>query len=331
MIRSERFDGNPYRKFILTFPALYDNYVWVYVNGIPLTARYDFEILDDLRTIQISDSIAVSETDEILITTVNPPSYGSQILGFRVFNDIFDRHHFKRLSAFHSTTLAQPLHYTDSVIYVTDASKLIPPNPLTNKPGVVLIDGERIEFLIKNGNTLSQLRRSTLGTGPATLSNAGTTVIDQSLQQTIETTEYTFVQTTATTALTYTISTVTNAITGDGIVLVPGIPAVDQVNVFYGGRRLRKSSLEVHNSAIAYDTTPASTSILPPEFTITTATNELVLNISDSVSNNTNITITQRKGQVWTGTESLLTSDVIQARFLREKEAALPTKYYYGG
>jgi uncharacterized protein YuzE len=335
LIRTERFVGNSYRKFVLSFPTLNDNYVWVYLNGIPLTARYDFEILDDLRTIQISDWVLVTTSDEIMITTVNPPSVGSQVLGFRVFNDIFDRHHFKRLSAFHSTTLSQPLHYTDAAIYVTDASKLIPPNPLTNKPGIVLIDGERIEFFVKDGNILRQLRRSTLGTGPAAISYAGTTVIDQSPQQDMPYVESTFVQTTSTTSLTYIINTVTNDITGDGITLAPGIDAVDQVTVYYGGRQLRKSPLVVHDSAIAYDTTSTSVSTLPPEFTITTATNELVLNISDSSINNTSITIVQRQCRFWTGilsdAESLLTSNAIQAKFLREQESALPTQYYYGG
>jgi hypothetical protein len=410
MIKTERFDGNAYRKYVLSFPALYDNYVWVYVDGIPLTARYDFEILDDLRTIQLSDSVNNGST--ILITTVNPPSYGSQVLGFRVFNDIFNRSHYKRLSSFYSTTLSQPLHYNDSEIYVTDASKLIPPNPLTNKPGVVLIDGERIEFLFKDGNILRQLRRSTLGTGPAIISNAGTTVLDQSLQQTIETVDSTLVQTTSTTALIYVINTVTNSITGDGIKLTPGIPAIDQISVYYGGRQLRKSELVVHDPVKAYDTTSSSISILPPEFSVdndfpTTvlvtemvtgghvqygsgwvlhenadtmqiqpgwimqdangykytvivsghnslfngwavnfanaititwpltfikpAIQQLTLNVSTTSNINTNITIIQKKGQIWTGTESLLTSEVIQARFMREHEAALPNKYYYGG
>jgi hypothetical protein len=41
--------------------------------------------------------------------------------------------------------------------------------------------------------------------------------------------------------------------------------------------------------------------------------------------------IVQKIGQVWTGTESLLTSDAIQAKFLRAKGAELPDIYYYGG
>ena len=331
LLRTERFKGNGIGKFKLAFPVIYDSYVWVYQNGIPLTSKYDFEILDNSTTIQINSQIIVKTTDDILITTVNPPSYGSQILGYRVFNDMFNRQHFKRMSTFYSTTLSRPLAFYDTEIYVTDATKLIPPNPLTNKPGVVLIDGERIEFMVKDGNILRQLRRSTLGTGSAPSSTPGTTVIDQSLQQTIPYNETISVQTTSTMATTYVINTLSNLVTGDGITLTSGIDAIHQLSIYYGGRELRKQSLTVHDSTKAYDTTSTSILILPPEFTITTSTQLLTLNVLDQLSIDTNITIVQKTGYVWTGTESLLTSDVTQAHFLQEKEAALPDIYYYGG
>jgi len=331
MIRTEKLTTNVYNTNKLSFPVLNENYVWVYYNQTPLIPRRDFKILDDRRTIVLSNSLYLSPGNSLIVTTINPPSYGTNVLGYRVFNDMFDRHHYGRISSFYSTTLEQPLHYNDTAIYVTDASKLVPPNPLTNKPGVVIIDGERIEFFIKDGNVLRQLRRGTLGTAPAAISYAGTSVIDQSPQQDVPYTESVLVQTTSTTSLTYTISTITNTTTGDGIKLTPGVNAVDQVTVYYGGRQLRKTPLIIHDSAISYDPSATSEVILPPEFTITTATNELVLNILDVTSNNTNITIVQRKGYVWTGTESLLTSNAIQAHFLREKEASLPNQYYYGG
>ena len=337
LIRTDRFDGTPARRFVLSRPALSDEYVWVYVNGIPLIARYDYEILEDSKTIQISDWVLVNSGDDVLITTVNPLTYGSQILGFRVFKDMFDRLQYKRISEYYSTTLAQPLHYTDTEIYVVDADRLIPPNPAINKPGVVLIDSERIEFFEKDGNVLRQLRRSTLGTGPAAISEMGTNVIDQSEQQTIPYAEDTNRQyQISTTSTTYVIRqdidvTFYPGVTGTNIVLTPGVDATNQVMVYFGGRQLRKSALAVHDMAKAYDTTSTSITIMPPEFTITTSTQELVLNIAEVISTGTQIAIIQRKGQVWTGTESLLTSDAVQANFLRAKEAKLPDIYYYGG
>lgn len=332
LMRTDRFDGTLARRFVLSRPALGDDYVWVYVNGIPLTARYDYEILEDSKTIQISDWVAMEDGDDVLITTINPLTYGSQILGFRVFKDMFDRLQYRRLAEFYSTTLAQPLRCNDTEVYVVDADRLIPPNPATNRPGVILVDSERIEFFKKDGNVLRQLRRSTLGTGPAAVSEMGTTVIDQSQQQSIPFAENEYRQYhISTTSTIYAISTVTTTATSDGIVLTPDVDAVDQVMVYYGGRQLRKSSLVVHDKAKAYDTTSTSITVMPPEFTITTATNELVLNIAEVISTGIQIAIIQRKGHVWTGTESLLTSTAVQAKFLRAKEAKLPDIYYYGG
>jgi len=326
LIKTERFDGSLTRRFTLSFPPLSDDYVWVYVNGVALTARNEFNILDDSRTIEVSDLISVTTASSITITTINPPAFGNYILGYRVFNDMFNRSHFKRLSAFHSTTLLKPLKHTDSEIYLTDGNGIIPPNPLINKPGIVIIDGERIEFSDKDGNVLRQLRRSTLGTGPATFSNIGTQVFDQSAQQTIPYTETTLIQTTSTTATIYIINTLTTTATGAGIVLNPYIDAVNQVTVYYGGRQLRKTSLSVALNKFSNPTIK----IFDPEFTINTATNTLRLNISDSNGIDTDITIVQRKGYVWTGTESLLTSSVIQAQFLRKRKSILPDTYYYG-
>ena len=110
---------------------------------------------------------------------------------------------------------------------------------------MVIIAGERIEYFKKDGNLLSQLRRSSLGTGPKPVSVAGTKVIDQSFYQDIPATvETMLVQTTSTTATTYIISQVGNSVIGDGISFVQGVDAVDQVSVYYGGRsnfKFRKS------------------------------------------------------------------------------------------
>jgi hypothetical protein len=70
---------------------------------------------------------------------------------------------------------------------------------------------------------------------------------------------------------------------------------------------------------------------IAPEFSINTSTYELSLNILDYNGIATDITIVQKKGQIWTGTESLLTSNVVQAEFLRKKKSLLPDIYYYGG
>lgn len=226
LMRTERFPGNTYRRFRISRQVLNNNFIWVTLNNTPLVNKIDFILLDDGFTIQISDTIYVTPDDEVIISSFSTQLLGNDLLGFRVFNDIFGRRHFKRLSKHNSTKLAQPLSYTDTEIYVEDASVLTPPSVSRRLPGVVTIAGERIEFYKVQGNVLSQLRRSTLGTGPAFYLEANTKVIDQGINQTIPFAEQMLVQNTlTTTATTYTISTLSNSIIGDGITLSVGLPS----------------------------------------------------------------------------------------------------------
>ena len=281
--------------------------------------------------------------DAVIIVTVNPPTFDDKILGFRLFKDMFDRQDFHRISKYFSTTLTEPLTYTSDQIVVKDGDHLLQPNPGKNIPGVVYIDGERIEYLKKDGTVLSQLRRSTLGTGPALFSDIDTKVIDQSISQTIPTVYRSLVQHIPTsTTTTYIISTITNTTTfsvntttgaGTGIILSNLANAVDQVEVYYGGRRLRKTSLEVHDKSVSYYNSLESIIVHPPEFTITTSTRALTLNITEEIKAGTRITVIKREGELWedTSSTSLLSSAGTQANFLRFRTADLPDIYFYGG
>jgi len=324
LIRTEQFDGSPYRKFAMSLPLPADDYVWVYVDGVPLTARYDFEILDDSRTIQISDAIKVTSSSTVIVTTINPASFGTDILGYRIFEDMFGKQGINRLADFYTTSLSSPLHADDSEIYVVDGSKLISPNPATNSPGVVIIDGERIEFFKKDNNRLSRLRRSTLGTGPADVSAIGTKVIDQSFYQDLLGTEVILVQSTSTTATTYAISEVGNSVIGDGITFVQGVDLVDQVSVYYGGRQLRKSPLYYHDTAISYDPTVDSVSILPPEFTITINTPRTPLLVNDSVTGR------PPTGSGWVFHETTATMQIQPGWIMQDASGARYTVTYSG-
>ena len=342
MIRTERFDGDYRRQFTLAYPVISDNYVWVTVNNSPLIAGYDYKVLNDYRTIELSEFINVGADDDIVVMVINPQSYGSTVLGYRLFKDMFDRQNFKRLSAYFSTTLAQPLQHTDSQIFLDDGDHLLQPNPGRNIPGVVLIDSERIEYTSRDGNVLNGLRRGTLGTGPATISNIGTKVIDQSIRQLISTVDYSLIQyIPSSNTTTYTISNITNTATfsintttqvGSGITLSTITNAVDQIEVYYGGRRLRKTSLNVHDKSISYYDSSESTIVYPPEFTVTTSTQQVTLNIAEEITTGTRITVVKKEGALWTGTEatSLLSSTAPQAEFLRVRMAELPNKYFYG-
>lgn len=333
-METERFVYSRLKLFVLSKPIVDDNYLWVYLDGIPLVHRKDFEIMQDLRTIRLSESLYVEGFPEILVTRLNQPDLMGKIVGYRVFQDFFERSHYKRLSKYHTTILTENLKFYDNVIKVNDENRLSPINPARNVPGVVLIDRERIEFFSREGdeaNVLSSLRRGTLGTGPAWYVDEGTKVIDQGILQTIPYNDEVKVQTTlTTTATTYTISTLSNSIIGQGIVLSTLTNATDQIEVYYGGRQLKKSSYK------GYETV-TSTVLLTyaPEFTVTidtiTSISTITLNINGGIESGVQLSFYQKTGYVWTMTESLLTSQVVQAKFLRAKDAELPDTYYYGG
>jgi hypothetical protein len=112
---------------------------------------------------------------------------------------------------------------------------------------------------------LGQLRRTTLGTAPSFYSEENTKVIDQGLDQTVPYKEniYKQVLLTSTSTNTYSISSTNYVVnTGtyhqfinDGITLVDGIDAQDQVEVNYGGRRLSKVGT-FHQDITVFSDTP---------------------------------------------------------------------------
>ena len=402
LIRTERFDGNPDRRFKITRPVTNLNYVWVQLNGTPLTSGLDFEVLDDQLTIQISDAYSILSTDSIVIRSMVDHRSATTLIGYRIFNDMFNRTEFKRLSKENTTYLTRPLMFTHTEICVADATVLTQPSISNNIPGVVIIDGERIEFMKVSKDKLSQLRRGTLGTAPSYYSVPGTKVIDQSSNQTIPFAETIKTQIHYTTSGTsvYTISANTQTVTvpgttsieiSDGITLNNVVNFVDQVQVFYGGRLLRKSGTYLHDTTVLYDSPntngikigststvlglPYTTELgkayvitstnqvwvftdsvesdaingyvyrgltyVPPEFTISNS-QELKLNITGGVSGPIKLVIVKKefnKSTEWNSidpintnrTLSIMDSTTPAAKFLQEKPAELPDKYYYGG
>jgi hypothetical protein len=277
----DNFIGNPNRRFKVSQPVLNDNYLWVTLNGVPLINKIDYEILDDQLTIQLSDTFNITSNDKIQAISIGSQPLASTVLGYRIFNDIFGRSHYKRLSKKNSTFLTQPLYADDVEIYVNDSTVLTPPSPTKNIPGIVLIDGERIEFNKIEGNVLKNIRRATLGTGASEFVDINSKVIDQSPEQTIPFSDVIkrqviFVNTTTN---TYAISTssfispapndATNLISSDGItfqnspvnISVGAVNPKDQIVVLYGGRPLRKEGMYYHDISVAYDS-PEYTSIL---------------------------------------------------------------------
>jgi hypothetical protein len=75
-----------------------------------------------------------------------------------------------------TTSLSLPLDVNDTEITVLDGSVLPVPNVVTLTPGRIYINGERIEYYTKNGNTLGQIRRGVGGTSTPMVHSVGSKV-----------------------------------------------------------------------------------------------------------------------------------------------------------
>ena len=161
----------------------------------------------------------------------------------------------------------------------------------------MFIEGERIEYLVKTDTELKQLRRGTLGTGTKDIYTEGTTVLDQSID----------------TNMPYRDVTVSQSFVGDGtsntfsitdFTFNPNASYKDQVEVFVGGKRLRKDSVQAYKfeqiisgvttSSIAQDS-PEGDETLPAQYTFTG--NNLVLAMQ--ASENTIVNVVKKEGRLW--------------------------------
>lgn len=280
-MNNEVFDPNGVNLYQLEYPVQDESYVWVYVDGIPIIHKTDFEVLSDNRTLRIAPGI-VGPSSRIMVTSIKNPEYMNKVYGYRIFKDFFGRDHFKRLSAYHTTFLTDNAKFYDTKIKVFDSTILSPTNPSRNIPGVVLIDRERIEFFNQDFDELQDLRRGTLGTSPAFYLDEGTKVIDQGIFQTIPYWETEFYYSTiTTTASVYTIpvfdvnDTSTTFVPSNlkrGITLntSTSVLPVDQVTVFFGGHQLKKASYQKYYEKINDVLT------IPKEFEVEVLTTSLV-------------------------------------------------------
>ena len=89
---------------------------------------------------------------------------------------------YHRINPIYTSVLTANLNITDSNIHVANASAFFTPSVLTNTPGVVYINGEKITYwtVDTTNNVLGQIRRAVDGTGAANTYVTGTTVIEQS-------------------------------------------------------------------------------------------------------------------------------------------------------
>ena len=158
---------------IVQLPASINNekFLWVVQAGILLTPDIDYILNEDRSSITLTSNPKSNTSIDVITFNGNTSS-----LAFMQFKDMLNRNHYKDYSEKNKTFLVTNLSTFDDIIEVNDASLFDIPDPKRNKPGVIEIGSERIEYFKLNENKLSQLRRATLGTGSAMNYPAGTNV-----------------------------------------------------------------------------------------------------------------------------------------------------------
>jgi hypothetical protein len=330
-IVTDRFTGGKV-NYKLPFAPLATSYVWVYKNGIRLISDIDYSVSLPRGVVYLTD--ATTESDIITITI-----YGTDVfrlpVGYEVSKDMLNVYHFNRFNYNNEVRLLTNLNYYDQSITVTNASTLAVPLPERNVPGAVMINNERIEYLEKNGNVLSKLRRGTQGTAIKETHSANDLVVDVSIAE----------------QLPYTESQERLDYVSDGSSLLIGplnfvpsqtedpnwysetIPSefnrCDTIEVFAGGKRLRKTSLTVFDETLGA-TSPAGDKQLEAEFAVD-GVNPYV-RLSQSLPAGTRITIIKRVGNTWydrgtntaTSGVTLLDNATPISQFIAAKSTGLP-------
>lgn len=343
-VNYQRFKNLAARKIQLEETTSNPQYIWLILNNELLTPNVDYILEEDLKTISIKVDINFEDILEVM-------SFGSKTItqpfGYRIFKDMLNSVIYKRYDDSTTTVLLEPLRYYDPRITVENAAGLTEPNASLNQPGIIFIEGERIEYLKKTGNVLSQLRRGTLGTGIADIYEIGSKVRDQSQGHTVPYNDRTATSRVFTGGSSQIIPIdfipMKDHISNGGIYKTaadwieqgfstsfsPTSIQADDIEVFVGGRRLRKAPSMIWSESMGPDS-PSGDILLDAEFVVDgeTASVQLADGVIpvDEQGNQLRVTIVVQKktGNLWTEIgQSLSDSQSNPAKFIRAKSINL--------
>jgi hypothetical protein len=318
----------------LNAPAAGPQYVWISKNGTLLTPGSDYILTSNRTEIRIDPSISLTETD-ILDVIVFSSRTIIDSFGYRIFKDMMNQTVYKRIDDSNTTVLMEQLNYYDTSMVLRDASGLMDPAHLNKRPGVVFVDGERIEYWKKEGNILTRLHRGTMGTGIKNVYTVGTAVRDQGGQQTIPykdevvTTKIISNGIDRFIPLNYTPNvqvgtTGTSWYRGVDNNIPMGYGQCNELEIFVSGRRLRKHPTTVWDSDTGPDS-PSGDIQLEAEFAVDGINNWI--RVTEIPPEGAVIVIQKRIGQRWTASgESLAVATSGAATFIRAAHANLPDK-----
>lgn len=276
------------------------SYVWVYKNGVRLTQDQDYSVPMPKSAVYLSVSSTTSDQIKIVLFSTkirrDPSAY-------EISKDMLNVYRYKRYSA-NNISLAQDLNYYDQQIILTDADSMFVPDVSRNRPGLITINKEKIEYLSKNGNVLSQLRRGVQGTSIGAYYAAGTLIVDQSISETLPYNETQKIDkfisdgNSNTVSLSYVPSKSTRSwnLYPATQTIPSGFGPCDMIEVFVSGTRLRKDPISQYTEGLG-QVSPAADSVIEAEFSVDGITNQIRLtNIPPAGSV---ITVIKRTGNVW--------------------------------
>ena len=296
--RREVLEGRPSGEYYLAHQPLNTDYVYVVLNSTEtLVAGFDYTLESNKITV-IGRTFTSSDRLDVMYFAVES---AVKATGFRIFKDMLNRTFYKRISQTQTTTLTATLDIADTTMTVADGTVLSTPVASINAPGVLFIDKERIEFFQKSGNTLSQLRRGTLGTGIKAHA-VGAQVVDAGGNQTVP----------------YADTIYTSTHTGDGssatFTTTHAPASADELDIFIGGQRLLLTAED--GSTVNY-TVDGSTS---------------AVTLATVPASGVRVKILQKRGQVWytagastaSSGAGLQKSITNQAKFIAEEPTNAP-------
>ena len=320
-------------NYELKFEPLSVDYIWVYKNGLRLTQDVEYNIDKNKNVVYLKDD--TTENDIIRIVL-----FGNKIFKFtsayEIYKDMLNIHHYKRYSKNTNVTLAKKLNYFDTTIEVTDASNLSDPVKNRNIPGLIEINNERIEYFSKNGNTLSQLRRGAYGTSINEQVSAGTSVINLGIEENIPYTEdqerFDFYSDGSSSIIGPLPFVPTKAeITNWYRDSIPNdYGQCNEIEVFVGGTRLRKSPIEIYKESLG-PASPQADEFTEAEFSVDGESAEIRLT-QNEIPAGTRISIIRKVGKTWydrgentiTTGITLLENESAIAKFIAQKSTELP-------
>ena len=334
-------------KIKLSRPVLSADYVWVSLNNDLLVPNVDYILENNLEYIKIDSNLNLEQTDVIDVISFSGTTIKNSF-GYRIFKDMLNKSTYQRINDANSTVLSQPLKYYDLTITVENGEDLPDPVRSQNQSGVVIIESERIEYLKKEGNVLSQLRRGTMGTGVKSEYSIGTLVRDVGIDQIVpykdEITSSMIISDGSSEIIPLNFVPMKDHIENGGSFrtvadwIDDGFSSdfpedyiqADDIEVFLGGKRLRKIPSIIWNNQLGPDS-PSGDIKLDAEFAVDGVTQAVKISESafpvDEEGNRLPVTITVQKriGRAWAPISiSLVDSNYEEAKFLRAKPANLP-------